>query len=265
MILLAGYSIISVFRRDHAGFGILFYLLALSITANIFFPVGTFMAERFLFLPSVGIILTGVILLVRGLGKNREKIYVVMVVVLTLFFSILTLIRNPAWQDNLTLMQTDLPFSPNSAKLRNDLGTILLEKALSTADSIEQASLFREAFQHLVKAAELHPTYYDAYLAKGACAYYIQEYSQSVNAYRMARQLYPEDHKPKTGLWYALQAEGTMEWNKGSTIKAITLLTEAWYIQPDAAIAKQVSRYYRALDQQDKAIEWADRSDPIHK
>ena len=35
-------------------FGIVFYLVTLSIVSNIVFPVGTHMAERFVFMPSLG-------------------------------------------------------------------------------------------------------------------------------------------------------------------------------------------------------------------
>ena len=58
---LIGYSIWSLWKqkRDPLVFGILFYLITLSVVSNLVFPIGTNMAERFLFMPSIGFCLGG--------------------------------------------------------------------------------------------------------------------------------------------------------------------------------------------------------------
>ena len=48
------YALSGIRRRDPVRYGILFYLMTLSIVSNFVFPVGTFMGERFAFMPSVG-------------------------------------------------------------------------------------------------------------------------------------------------------------------------------------------------------------------
>src|SRR5207247_9484329 len=64
---LIGYSIWSLWKqkRDPLVFGILFYLITLSVVSNLVFPIGTNMAERFLFMPSIGIWLRAVMRLVE--------------------------------------------------------------------------------------------------------------------------------------------------------------------------------------------------------
>jgi hypothetical protein len=47
------YALIGILKKDIVAFGIAFYMITLSIVSNIVFPVGTNMAERFMFMPSV--------------------------------------------------------------------------------------------------------------------------------------------------------------------------------------------------------------------
>lgn len=255
--LLAG--IYSLLKKKIEGYGILFFLLTLGLTANVLFPVGTFMAERFLFLPSLGLILSIVLQGSKMAGADKPGLLLVAGGIVVVVFSVMTVMRNQAWRDNETLMLTDVRRSPNSAKLQNDVGTILLDKALKENDPVTRKSLLQDALPHLQKANELHPTYYDAMLAYGACAYYAEQYPLSVDAYRRASRLYPGDHKSSTGLVYALQAWSKDQWVKGDTAIAFGALREAWTIQPDTAIARQLSDYYASTGQMELSKGWIAR------
>lgn len=252
-------GIFSLLKKTIEGYGILFFLLTLVLTANVLFPVGTFMAERFLFLPSLGLILSIVLLGWRMAGADKSRLLFVAVGFVLVVFSVMTVMRNQAWRDNETLLRTDVRYSPNSAKLQNDLGTILLDKALKESDPSTRKSLLHEALPHLQKANELHPTYYDAMLAYGACAYYAEQYPLSVDAYRRASRLYPGDSKSSTGLVYALQAYGKDQWTKGDTTIAFKSLREAWTLQPDTAVARQLSKYYEAVGEMEISKGWIAR------
>ena len=59
------YALIRMPKRDVVAFGILFFLITLSIVSNIVFPIGTNMSERFMFMPSVGFALVMAALLWR--------------------------------------------------------------------------------------------------------------------------------------------------------------------------------------------------------
>ena len=48
------YGLIRTLKKDPVGYGILFFLITLSIVSNIVFSVGTNMGERFIFMPSLG-------------------------------------------------------------------------------------------------------------------------------------------------------------------------------------------------------------------
>ena len=88
------------------------------------------MAERFLFLPSFGLIAAFVLWvypLVIPRNKTLGKIIFGWVLI---SFSILTIHRNQSWKSNESLMQTDIAVSYNSARLQNQYGTLLLDKAI---------------------------------------------------------------------------------------------------------------------------------------
>lgn len=259
LIGLTVYGLLSIKRKGIAGFGILFFLLALSITLNIFFAVGTFMAERFLYMPSVGFILAAVVLIVHLIMDYKIKFMIPAVYVIAAFLAFLTINRNRAWKDIETLLRTDFETSHNSIKLRNDLGTVLLTKALQS-DAAKRPPLLKEAYDHLKFAADTHKTYYDALLAYGAASFYLQKYDESVKAYGRAFELYPQDPMAKTGLLYALQGHGVDQGNKGDPKKAITIFSQAWQLQPDTTSAIELSKYYYVLNQPAKAIEWLEQA-----
>jgi tetratricopeptide (TPR) repeat protein len=260
IIFLLVFGIKSIKKHDPAGFGILFFFLTLSITSNIFFTVGTSMAERFLFLPSLGFCLAIAIWIIRVTEKRNVQYALPFFGMIALVFSIMTIRRNPAWKDNETLFRTDVNYSTKSMKLRNDLGTILLTKALNTTDQAERKSLLEQSLIQLKTAIELNHTYYDAYLAYGACTYYLNQYKESVEAYRTASQLFPDDAQSKTGLVYALQAYGSFLGGKTDVESGIAVLEEAYAIKQDATIAMNIANFYHGLGQLKKVVEWYEKA-----
>lgn len=243
-----------------AGYGILFLLATVSLTANLLFPVGAFMAERFLYLPSVGFCIAAVIGGKIFLDKYAPKLFVPVIGAAMLVFAALTLLRNPAWKDNETLLRTDIVTAADSPKLNNDHGTMLLEKAMQENDPALRQQQLATAYPYLQKAIERHPTYYDAHLAHGACAYYLGKFDAAVASYRTAFKLYPQDPKPKLGLQYALQAHADDLNRQHQPDAAITAMTEAWQLQPDTLSATHLAIYYRAKNEPAKAIEWLEKA-----
>ncbi|MEZ4989754.1 MAG: tetratricopeptide repeat protein [Saprospiraceae bacterium] len=185
---LAVYGIIRLMKRDPLSYGILFYLITLSIVSNILFPVGTNMSERLIFMPSVGFCIVLAILAWR-LIKRAQKNFTPTVAglgLIVMLFGLKTVLRNPAWKDNFTLFSTDIYHSPNSAKLRNAMGGELLTQSLQVADENTQKEMWQEAAGHLNEALHLHPTYKGAYLLLGNAYNYLQQYEQSIAAYQKA-------------------------------------------------------------------------------
>jgi tetratricopeptide (TPR) repeat protein len=94
-------------------------------TSNLLFPIGSIMAERFLYLPSAGFAIA-VVALVYRLGHERMAA-VALTAVLALFTA-RTFARNFAWKDNLTLAASDVQVAPQSFMLHQTLAVALFQQ-----------------------------------------------------------------------------------------------------------------------------------------
>ena len=232
-------GLVGLLKKRLWSYGILYYLITLSVVSNIAFPVGTNMSERFLFMPSVGfcILLACIPLtLFKGritLGQKQRLIGIIGSIGL-LLLSAKTIHRNFAWKDNFTLFTTDVQVSKNSAKLRNSAGGELCAAAIKETDETKQTAMLQEAVGHLKEAIKIHPTYKNAYLLLGNAYNYLKEYDQALQAYGQALRLDPNytdafNNRAITyrdgGLFFGQQ--------KGDLKKSIEYLTEAQKALPD--------------------------------
>ena len=99
--------------------------LTLLPTANLIFPAGSIMAERFLYLPSVAFAIAAASLAYRL--PNRKLGSGILAAAVAIFAG-RTLARNRDWQDNLTLFSHDAGSAPGSFKVHDTLGRSLFER-----------------------------------------------------------------------------------------------------------------------------------------
>lgn len=135
----------SVRRRSLAALGLLMAFCFFLPVSNLLFPVGTFMAERFLFAPSAGLLLALAFILPHQTDLTR---FALPVVILGL---IITAIRTSDWKDERTLLAQDVITSERSAFSNHSYATVLLR-----SDQPADRSLAR---QYLERAVEIHPDY----------------------------------------------------------------------------------------------------------
>lgn len=193
LLLHAGLAVFAGWRCKRLPFvalGVLAYLAALSIVSNIFFPVGTSMSERFLFLPSFGFILAGVAGLAAASRKYSAGIAWGLPVVVGIF-SVLTVLRNPAWHDDFTLFTTDVKKQPNSAKLLNAASGARLARyaELDGGTTPPPRTLLTESLNDLNRALAIHPTYRNAYQLRGNAHFYLGNYDAAIADYNRAEDL----------------------------------------------------------------------------
>lgn len=196
------YALLRLPKKDLVSYGILFFLITLSIVSNIVFPIGTNMGERFMFMPSVGFCFVLAVLLWRLVQWQQKgtkitklkqlNIGLVAVGLISLLFATKTFTRNFVWKDNYTLFTTDVHTSPNSAKLRNAVGGELLTQSTKEKDEAKRNKMLTEADGHLAEANRIHPTYKNAYLLRGNVNNYLRKYDESISYYQKALQIDPD-------------------------------------------------------------------------
>lgn len=155
-----------------------FYLMTLFITSNIPFTVGTFMNERFLFMPSAAFTLALAYLLLRKLPQALPKmassaqIGLAAIALFAIGFTAKTFARVPAWESNHSLNEAAITVSVNSTRANQYYAYSLYEryledKATENPDRAQQKAWLEEAYPYVNRALEIHPTYSDALTCKG--------------------------------------------------------------------------------------------------
>jgi tetratricopeptide (TPR) repeat protein len=177
---LAVWAMLNIKRKSVFSFGILFYILTLSITSNLVFNIGTSYAERLLYVPVLGFSIVVAYSLMKifkleerrskgfGMGSFFKKNIGVLgfLGVVVFLFSFKTIDRNAAWKDSYTLYDTDIKISPECGKLLYHYSLELSKKGLTLAGD-DQSEMMNKAKTVLEKAIEVYPKYSDAHARLG--------------------------------------------------------------------------------------------------
>lgn len=180
-------------RRNRGAFFVAGSALMTFLPAsNLLFPIGTIMAERFLYLPSIA--LAACVVAVIGAMARRVRVAAIAPVALCAIaagFAVRTWARNADWQDDLTLATAAVRTSPRSFKSHKMLAAALFDSDPSHANIgrvIEEAEKSLAVLDPLPDSLNNSETYRRAsgyYFVKGGMA----AGPESVRAYRRSLEL----------------------------------------------------------------------------
>jgi Tfp pilus assembly protein PilF len=236
------FAFIRLKMRDLLSFGILFFLITMSVYSNIFMIIGSSFAERFLYLPSIGFSFVIAVLLLKifkidikeKLSPTFSAIFqkmkgpsVIMLVIL-LLFGFQTISRSRDWKDGYTLFSQDVKKSPQSAHMRIYWGMALREKALEQKDPQQRNTQMEKALEEFKKAAVIYPNYPDAWQQIALAYFRLGNNELSLESYQKALALNPNEPTTYGNM-------GIIFFQKGDINKAIELYQKA--IKLDASYA----------------------------
>lgn len=152
-------------------YGLLLFVVCISMFTNVLVPVVGIVGERFSFISSIGLsmaAIAGLFLLFKVPmdGKDTrwaslpQKLQVILVLV-GIIFSIQVISRNPAWKDGYTLYKTDSEKAPESAHLHTLLAALSIQR-VQTEQHLspqEKNTLLKEAEFHYQESLRLLPNY----------------------------------------------------------------------------------------------------------
>jgi len=220
--------------RNWWAYGILFYVLTMSVTSNILFPVGTNMSERFAFLPSVGFAVIAGVALARWMESAYKAIAGPACLAVFILLGGWTLVRSQVWKDNTTLFTTDIHTSQRSAKLLNAVGGDLITRAEIEQDPARRHAMLTEAQDYLKRAQAIHPNYKLSYLLLGNSAFHLGHLEEAIAYYRHVLKLDPNYREGQRNLGVALRDFGKQQGEQhGNLGAALSLLEEAVTYLPD--------------------------------
>ncbi|HIA37567.1 MAG TPA: DUF1736 domain-containing protein, partial [Flavobacteriales bacterium] len=159
------FAVICFKKKPLVSFGIFFFFITFSIVSNAVFNVGTSMAERFIYLPSLGlcIAITSFLypyLFQKGEGKDKVKsIWILPLISILLLGSYKTIARNKAWKNNFELYRTDVENVPNSARIHLYYGIELITKYNQTND----LTYLDKAIDEIVWSTQINPKFHHAH------------------------------------------------------------------------------------------------------
>lgn len=166
-ILYAILGAIAIFllRKKHIiSYCIIFYLAALSIVSNLFFTVGTFMNERFLFISTIGVCLFIAYVIcdiVPHFIKNKSAlISSLLFAIFAIGYGTKSMIRVPAWKNPFTLNSTGVAVSKNSARVNTFMCTALFDQAKTIADRDEKRTVLEQSAAYAQKSVSILPDYH---------------------------------------------------------------------------------------------------------
>ena len=260
-----------------------FVLILLPLLPALYIPnlsqgVENAFAERYLYLPSVGFVLLAVLLLHWLMAHKPKSVPVVIACCagIIVFYSLVTVTRNPDWKDMRTLWTDAAEKSPESATPRAALGddyrlkgmyeealaqyTIILQKhpdhagnlasiahTYTAMNQIDKAIGYYEKAlqagpQHNVEAANILSNLGVAYTKKG-------EINKAMGYFRQAAKVNPQFAQAHNNLGLALSSSGRQAEAIDAFKRAITLKPDFVEAYVNLGIA------YGRMGSIDKAIE----------
>ena len=194
------YSVVKIRTKDPIAYGILFYLSTLFIVSNLLFSVGTFMNERFIYMPSLGFVFIISYFLINispklvKSSKKSSEIILILFLVILLPYTLKTITRNFVWRSDFTLFSSDVLISENSLKCNTSAGGKFLEKAQLDQSPEEKEHDFGLAFKYLSKAISIYPYNNNSLILYGnALVFHGNDYKGAIDQYMKVLSFDPYD------------------------------------------------------------------------
>ncbi len=216
MLLLFASLIFTYKKRPLLFFSNIGFMLAFLPVSNLIFPVGTFMNERFMFMPSFFYCTAIVVLFIPAFAKMSSKysskVISILIVLVFIGYSAKSITRNRAWKNDFTLFTTDVLTSANSAKSNCSAGGKLWEAAKIEKNESTRKKYYSLAEKYLTRSVEIYPQYVDAWLLLGNVKF--DKYSniaEACNCYLKVLQYQPANSNAWSNIHTVLQASNNRQ------------------------------------------------------
>ena len=200
---LGAYAVLRATSKDVFAFAILFYLVTLSISSNLFVKIATTFAERLLYAPSLAFCIAVPLLVAKLLAidpaaktvKRSQWLYGTVGTVL-LAFGLILVTRNEAWANNMTLFSAGVITSPNSARAQAALG-----------NELKNANLLKEALVRYEMATAIYAEDPDTWFTQADIYRQTGDSDNAIRMYERALALDPRYVRAMDGLGLSISRQ----------------------------------------------------------
>lgn len=193
-LLLVAYIVFlirNVRKKSPLVFGSLFFFISIVGYLHLLLPGKDIFAERFMFVPSLGLCIVLILLLERIARKVKEdtlKVQAAFMIPLLLTFSILTINRNKAWANNGRLFETDIPYLQNCVRANFNYANYL-ESNSFTENQEKIIGLYKNCISISSRS-------YKAYINLGKLYMANEEYQKALSLFEEVAALNKELSEP---------------------------------------------------------------------
>jgi len=217
-LALLGYAVMK-FREKHIlSFAIFFYFIIISMYSNFVKPPAGIIAERFLYIASIGFCLAIAWAIFRLLKvpldkpmANKQVLKVILVsMVLIIPYTARTVLRNRDWNSQLSLFSHDIQYLGNSAKANyiyaTTLKTDLIEKIGDNGNRSGTEGQVQQIIRLLEQAVKVYPGYFEAWNSLGEMyAMMKTDYDKALDYFKKSTEVRPKYAAAWFNLGYAYQ------------------------------------------------------------
>ncbi|MGD9015715.1 MAG: tetratricopeptide repeat protein, partial [Candidatus Omnitrophota bacterium] len=220
-------------------FAIYWFFIGLLPQSNLY-PINAYMAEHWLYLPSIGFFL----ILAKGISylyktKQFKIIALVFIIILSGFYAYLTTRQNRYyWREPIAFYKRNLEYAPNNFMEYNNLGL-----------AYYQIGKIPEAITAYKQAIEIKPDFVQAYNNLASAYEDIGKREEAIALLKQAIEIMPEFVKAYYNLGAIYSAHGKNQ-------EAIAAYKQAIKIKPDFAEAYyNLGLIYYAINKNEEAID----------
>jgi len=221
-------------KKPVVSFSILWFFVALLPASNIF-PINAYMAEHWLYIPSIGffmILAKGLLFLRAKLGtggkrptvpfsgisfSRNDSIVIITALLVTVYFSVFTIKQNTYWREPISFYEKTLEFAPDSARVYNNL-------ALTYRGRGEH----KKALELLEKARDVDPGRSGTYNNLGLIYEDMGDEEKALSAFKKAREANPRSFAAYGNI-------GRIYYSRGNKAEAEKAFKKAIQNDPDYA------------------------------
>jgi tetratricopeptide (TPR) repeat protein len=197
---------IAKFKQKHfLSYCILFYFISMAVASNMFMIIGTNLAERLLFFPSIAFVMA-IAYLIGKLSKiNFKTVYpplidiiknraiaMLFLAFIIILFSVKTISRNRDWKSNMTLFEKDLKTYPdNTHLLLYHADNLTLKDTLARLNDEQKKYNLEIAQREIQRALSIYEMIPDAHEVAGRILYEYKDYDNALKEYSRASSFNP--------------------------------------------------------------------------
>lgn len=216
-------------------FGVAWCVVTYSAYSNLFFFAPDTMADRYMFVPSIGLALLAVHGVFRAAGLDaqapaltgtRARIVITLFAAVLVAYSARTAVGSRDWRNDSTLIHNRIRYMPRNAAAQAIYGHTLVRESYEEAGPERRLERKAQAMKAFTQAIRIYPDFQAAWIAIGRLFAEQGMYGKAELAFLKAQRLAPLN----PDAYFSL---GTLHFAQQDLVLAIPYLEKAVLLDPD--------------------------------